>query len=102
MMAAKDRILGNVVDHDGFVALPDLVADGGFDLKFPAGHQAELDFVSHGTADPPLLGDACYRGETHAGRAAYHFQNARNRCDTLHGGNIRAEVGSHHQPLNVS
>jgi hypothetical protein len=28
------------------VALPDLVADGGFNFKFPAGHQAEFDFVA--------------------------------------------------------
>jgi hypothetical protein len=43
-MAAKGGILGDVVDDDGLVALPDLVADGGFDFKFPAGHQAEFDF----------------------------------------------------------
>src|SRR3981189_1424914 len=69
-MAAKGGLLGAVVDDDGLVALPDLVADGGFDFKFPAGHQAEFDFVAHGTANPTLLGDACYRGEAMPGRVS--------------------------------
>jgi hypothetical protein len=58
-MAAKGGILGDVVDDDGLVALPDLVADGGFDLKFPAGARPNSISVAHGTANPTLLGDAC-------------------------------------------
>jgi hypothetical protein len=64
-------------------------------LKFPAGGQAEFNFVADRTANPPLLGDARHCGKTHAGRPADHFQNARNRRDNLHGSDICGEVGRH-------
>src|SRR5712664_3788142 len=72
------------------------------DLQLPAGHQAELDFIAHRAANPPLLGDARHGGKTHAGRSAHHFQNARNRRDTLHGSYVRAEVGLHDGHLGTS
>jgi hypothetical protein len=37
MMSAKNEVVGDAVDDDGLAALPDLVTDGGLDLKFPAG-----------------------------------------------------------------
>jgi hypothetical protein len=37
VMAAKSGIFRHMVDHDGFAALSDLMADGGLDLEFPAG-----------------------------------------------------------------
>ena len=82
---------------NGFVALPGLVAQGGFDLKLSAGHETELDFVAHRAANPPLLGDARHGGKTHAGRPAHHFQNARNRRHVLHGRDVRAEIGRHEE-----
>ncbi len=75
-------------------ALPDLVTNGGFDVEFAAGRQAERDLVAHGATDPALFGDARDGRETHAGRAADHFQNSRNRRDTLYGSNVRAVVGT--------
>jgi hypothetical protein len=36
-MSAIGGVFGNVVDDDGFVALPDFVAKGGLDLQLPAG-----------------------------------------------------------------
>ena len=87
-----------MIDHDGFAALPDLVADGGFQFEFPAGHEAESDFVAHRAADPAVLGDARDGRKTHPGGATHHFKNARHRCDTLHGSDIGAEIGRHRQP----
>ena len=100
-MSAIGGVFGNVVDDHGFVALPDFVAKGGLDLQLPAGHQAEFDFIAHRAANPPLLGDARHGGKTHAGRPAHHFQNARNRRDTLHGSYVRAEVGLHDEHLGT-
>jgi hypothetical protein len=98
VVPAIDGVFGNVVDDDGFVALPDLVAKGSPDLKFPAGWQAEFNFVADRTANPPLLGNARHGRKTHAGRPADHFQNARNRRNALHGSDIRGEVARHDQP----
>jgi hypothetical protein len=58
VMPAIGGILGHVIDNDGLMALPDLVADGGFDVEFRAGRQAERDLVAHRAADPALFGDA--------------------------------------------
>ena len=101
-MPAKDKVVGNAVDDDGLTALPDFVTDGGFDLQFPARRQPECDLVAHRAANPSLLGDAGDRGKAHAGRAADNFENARNRRDALHRGNIRVEVDRHDQPSDWS
>jgi hypothetical protein len=91
-----------MVDHDGFAALPDLVADGGLDLEFPAGRKPERDLATHRAANPPILGDARDGGETHAGGTAHHFENARHRCDPLYGSDIRTELGRHCPAFNDS
>jgi len=85
---------GNVVDDDGFRGLCRSRGKGWSRPPAPRGHQAEFDFIAHRAANPPLLGDARHGGKTHAGRSAHHFQNARNRRDTLHGSYVRAEVAS--------
>jgi hypothetical protein len=96
-MSTIGGVFGDIVDDDGFVVLPDLVAKGGFDHQFSAGYQAERDFVARCAANPALLGDARHGGETHAGRSADYFKNARDCRNTLHGSDIRAEVGRHDQ-----
>jgi hypothetical protein len=98
-MSAIRVVFGNVVDDDGFVALPYFMADGGFELKFPAGCQAECDFIAHRAAYPSLFGDARDGGKTHAGRPADHLKNPRNRRDALHGGDVRAKVGRYDLPF---
>jgi hypothetical protein len=90
-----------MVDHDSLVAFTDLVANSGFDRQLSARHEAEPDFVARSAANPSLLGDARHRGETHAGRPADNFKNARDCRDILHGSDIRAEVGRHN-PLSVN
>ena len=97
VMPAIGGVFGHIVDDDGFVVLPDLVAKGGFDHQFPTGYQAERDFVAYRAANPPVLSDARHGGETHAGRSADYFKNARDCRNTLHGSDIRAEVGRHDQ-----
>ncbi len=44
-MATVDGVLAHLINDDGFAALPDFVADGGLDLQFVAGLQAERQFV---------------------------------------------------------
>src|SRR5471032_1299577 len=100
-MTAIGGVFRDVVDHHRFAALPDLMADGGFDLEFPAGHKAKRDLVAHRATNPAVLGDACGGGEAHASGTAYHFKNARHRCDPLHGSDIRVELGRHCQPSTV-
>jgi hypothetical protein len=59
------------------------------------------DLVTHRAANPPILGDARDGGEAHAGGTAHHFENARHRCDPLHGSDIRIELGRHCQPSTI-
>jgi hypothetical protein len=101
VVTAKGHVVGDTVDDDGLTALPDLVTNGGFDFELAAGRQAERDLVAHRATNPSLFGDTGNGRKPHTGRAADHFQNSRNRRDTLHGSNVRAVVGGHHAPFNV-
>jgi hypothetical protein len=94
-MTAIGGIVGDVVDDDRFVALPNFVANRGFDLQLPAGDQAEGDLIPNGAANPAVFGHTRDRGEAHSGRTANHFKDTRYGVDTLHGSNIRAQVGHH-------
>ena len=83
-MAVKGAVLGDMIDHHQLAAGTDLVADGGLDLQFAAGLEAEGDIVLHRAAHPAIVGDPGDGGKAHAGGAADHFQNrvhCRNRGD---------------------
>ena len=80
-MAAKSFVLRDVIDHDRVPAVSDLAADGGFHLQLSAGLQAEGDLVANRAGNPTIVGHARDRGESHAGRAADHFQDRRNHID---------------------
>ncbi len=74
-------VLRDMVDHHALAAVPDLVADGGFNFQLAAGDQPESDLVAHAAGDPAVLGDPGDRREAHAGAAADHFQDCGNRTD---------------------
>jgi len=80
-MVAKHHVFRDVIDHHELAALPDLVADRGADLELAPGRKPEVDLVAHRAGDPAILGDACDGRKTHAGRAAAHFENGRDRVD---------------------
>jgi hypothetical protein len=48
VVTAIGDVVGDAVDHHGLAALPDLVANGGFEFQFTAGGEAERDPVAHG------------------------------------------------------
>src|SRR5690606_30623507 len=84
------RVIGNVVDR--LPALPDLMADGGFDLKLTAGLEPERDVVEDAAGDPSAVGDARDSGESHPRRAAHHVENGGHGVDLPDGIDIRLIV----------
>ena len=101
VMLAEHLVLGDVVDHDRVARLAHLVADRGLDLEFAAGLQPERDLVVDRKADPALRRHARDRREAHAGDAAHHVQDCRDRRNRLDRVDIRAEIAVH-SDLNQS
>jgi hypothetical protein len=75
--------------------LADLVADRGLDLQLAAGLEAELNVVTDGAGDPPILGDPGYGGKAHPRNAAHDFKDGGHSIDAIDSGNIRFEVSRH-------
>jgi hypothetical protein len=100
-VSAKHRVLRHMVDDDGFTALPDFVADRGFDVQFAAGLQSEADLIEDGAANPALIGDPRDGCKAHSGRSAYDLENARHRDDTLNGSDIGCKIFHHHKCSEV-
>ena len=94
-MAAKNLVFCDVIDHDGFVALPDFVTDRGLDLQFSAGLEAERDFVANRATNPSSFRNPCDGGKAHSGGTAYNLKNTRNGVDTLNGSDIGREISVH-------
>jgi hypothetical protein len=91
----KNRIIGNAINHHGFMAGADLVADGGFDLQLAAWSQAEIDVVEHAADDPAIFGNASDRRKAHAGGTADDIENGRNGIDTRDDVNVVLEIVCH-------
>jgi len=82
-MSAIFWVFGDVVDNNGFTALPDFVTDSGFDLEFAAGRKPELNVVAYGAGNPTILAYFCNRGETHACYAANDVEDRLHSRDAL-------------------
>ena len=95
VVLAEHLVLGDVVDHHRIARLAHLMADRGVDLELAAGLEPERDLVVDGEANPALRRDARDRSEPHAGDAAHHVQDRRNRRNRLHRVDIRAEIAVH-------
>src|SRR5271169_1674146 len=91
-MPAIDLILGDVIDDDSFVTLPDFVADGRFDLQLAARMETKRDLIADAARDPAVLGNSRDGSESHTGRPAHHFEDRRHRYDAADGVNIGLKV----------
>ena len=80
-MPAIDLVGAGIVDHHGFAALPDVVADGGAHREFAARREAEIDAVPHLADDPAILGDPCDGRKAHAGGATDDVKDHRHGLD---------------------
>ncbi len=101
-MAAEDRVLGDVVDHDLRAAAPDLVADGRRQRQLAAGLQPEADVVPHAAGDPAVVRHAGDGGEAHAGCAADHVEDGRDRRDALDREHVCLDLGREGRPGDVA
>ena len=88
MVAAVIFVLRHVIDDDRPAAVANFAADCRLDVEFAAGPQPKSNLVVNSTGDPTILSHARYRGESHPGRAADHFQDAGDRIDFGDRGNI--------------
>jgi hypothetical protein len=71
------------------------MAERRLDIQLAAGGKSEADIVQHLAGYPALLGHARDGGKPHSGGPAYHFQDGRDRCDTLHRLNVILNVVCH-------
>jgi hypothetical protein len=74
-------VFRHVINDNSAAAIANFVADCRPDVEFPAGQQPERNFVANGAGNPTVLRYPRYRGESHSGRAANHFQNGSDRID---------------------
>ena len=93
MVAAVIFVLRHVIDDNRAAAIANFVADCRLDVEFAAGQQPKCYFIANGAGDPTVLGHPRYRGESHPGRAADHFQNGGDRIDFGDRGNIGRQGG---------
>ena len=94
-MIDVDFVFGDVIDDDGFAGLADFMADGGLDLKFVPGLEAEIDLVKDAAGDPVILGDPGYGRKTHARGATDDVQNCGDCLNTLYALDILPKVLCH-------
>src|SRR3954454_20520152 len=94
-MRAVRRIFADIVDDNSLTALPDLMADRGLDLELVTGLQPERKFVTRGTCDPAVLGDAGNGRKPHAGGPADHVEDGRDRSDSADLGYVALEIHCH-------
>jgi hypothetical protein len=86
VVIAIQLIFCHVVDDHDLAALPDFIADGGFNLQLAAGLQAERDMIQHIAGNPPVFGYPRNSRKTHPRAAANHFQHGfhtRNPLDSV-------------------
>src|SRR3954453_18203860 len=88
-------VFADILDDHRLAALPDLMADRGLDLELVTGLQPERKFVTRGTCDPPVPGDAGNGGKPHAGGPADHVEDGRNRSDPADLGYVALEIHCH-------
>src|SRR5437660_524863 len=94
-MRAVGFILGDVVDNDGLTALPDDMAERGFEFELAAGLKPEGDAITHAAGDPAVLGHTCDCREAHTRGFTNDLKYRRQGLDIRDGANIRAEVDRH-------
>src|SRR3954452_1173847 len=94
-MLAVAGIFADIVDDNSLTALPNLMADRGLDLELVTGLQPERKFVTRGTCDPPVLGDARNGRKPHTGGPADHVEDGRDRSDSADLGYVALEIHCH-------
>ncbi|MGY4597560.1 hypothetical protein ACVWXL_005306 [Bradyrhizobium sp. GM22.5] len=94
-MLAVAGVFADILDDDRLAALPDLMADRGLNLELVTGFQPERKFVTRGTCDPPVLGDAGNGRKPHAGGPADHVEDGRDRSDPADLGYVALEIHCH-------
>ena len=57
-VAAVNRIVGHIVDNDGFACVSHLTANRGFDAQFASRLQPEIDAIEEFAVNPFVLGHA--------------------------------------------
>ena len=94
-MSAPLLVFRDVIDNDGFPALPDFMTDRCLDLQLAARLETEIDLVEYGAGDPPFFGYAGDRGEPHPGCSAYHFKDRGHRLYAVHSFDVGSRILRH-------
>ncbi|MNQ88552.1 hypothetical protein D3C85_1038190 [compost metagenome] len=95
VMLAVLLVGAGVVDHDGLMRGPDLMAQGAGHVQLTAHVQAEAQRVEHGAGGPGAFGHPRHGGETHARGFADNLKNRRYGVDPANGGNVGCDGFTH-------
>jgi hypothetical protein len=95
LVIAKSGIRLDVIDDNQLAMVANLIADRRLNAKLAPLHEAKIDAVTNGTAQPSIARHSGDRYKALAPDSGYSIQNFRNRVDLLNSSDVGAEVGHH-------